>query len=226
MRYLPPHGRCPARGARFIDPCARLTNLQLKEDIGIRAELRSQQPGRRRAVEPFPAGLFVWAGLAAVKRRDVAQAQVRNDAAARLDTEALHRSNHVIGIQLACCQRRHDCDSFSHPDYPRNKRCAASVLDINQNQTQPSQSGPVRKRTMFVTRSGLLINHAPTVRTDGSINRLAGVRSCEKLAVAAHLLALWRVLVLDDTLRDFGRLSGLGGSQHRGCAACTYRAPQ
>ena len=93
--------RCPARGARFIDPCARLTNLQLKEDIGIRAELRSQQPGRRRAVEPFPAGLFVWAGLAAVKRRDVAQAQVRNDAAARLDTEALHRSNHVIGIQLA-----------------------------------------------------------------------------------------------------------------------------
>jgi len=61
--------------------------------------------------------LYVWASIAAVKRRDVAQAQVRNGAAARLDTEALHHSNRVIGTQLACCQRRHDCDSFKHPDF-------------------------------------------------------------------------------------------------------------
>lgn len=62
------------------------------------------------------------------------------------------------------------------------KRVAEDVLDMNQ------------------LRLGFLINHAPTVRADGSINRLARVRSYEKLAVAACLLAPRRVLILDDTL--------------------------
>ena len=92
--------RCPARGARFVDPCARLIDLQFKEEIGIRTEPRRQHRRRWRAIEPITAGLFAWTSLAAVKRRDVAQAQVRNDAAARLDTEALHHSNHVVRMQF------------------------------------------------------------------------------------------------------------------------------
>jgi hypothetical protein len=84
-------------GSQFIlrTTRPRLIHLQFKEDIGIRAEARSQCYRCWRAGEPIAADFLGQASFAVAKRSGIAQTQVRCDTAARLNTEALHHLTNV-----------------------------------------------------------------------------------------------------------------------------------
>jgi hypothetical protein len=99
---------------------AWLIDLQLEQNIGIRAEARSERRRPRRTVEPLAAVLFGRASFAAVKRSGVAQAQFRHRAAARLDTEALHHFNNMGGLTLAQGRDIHHSPSFHFRSPPVN----------------------------------------------------------------------------------------------------------
>ena len=86
-------------------------------------------------------------------RRDVAQAQVRNDTAAWLKTETLHHANHVAGTRL-CGKRRHDCNSFKHPDQDRKGQRAAVDLDINQNHAEPGADQSFVQNEPYLSHCG------------------------------------------------------------------------
>src|ERR1019366_4724830 len=60
-------------------------------------------------------------------------------------------------------------------------------------------------------RLGHLINGAPTIRADCSIDALARARGCEEFAVAALLRTFRRSLVIDRFLRHLGCLGRIDG---------------
>ena len=68
----------------------------------------------------------------------------------------------------------------------------------------------------------LPVNHAPTLRSNDSVDVFAGRGGFKQLAIVAALLPLRRVLILHDLLRHLGRLRGRRCADDccRGCDRC------